>query len=162
MGGREDPARGDDGAPAEVVALELQADLPGPLPRGRRVAPHDPRPVAGPSPTGCQEAKVTAQRGIPALVWVTFSPFSPSSGTIPIPTVTSQDVTAPRGFSCSLPCLQHHSRSGGCGAHVSLPCRCSAQLSSKTPLLCPPSSSASHTGRLKHLLSPRDDFAVVF
>lgn len=58
MGSCEDPEGGDDRAPTQVVALELQAHLPGPLPGGRRVAPHDPWPVAGPSATHCQEAKV--------------------------------------------------------------------------------------------------------
>lgn len=37
-----DPLRGDDGAPADVGALHVQADLPGPVPRGRAAPAHDP------------------------------------------------------------------------------------------------------------------------
>lgn len=53
VGSGHDPHRGDDGAPAQVVALELKAGLPGPL-RGRgHVSAHDARGVAHPQTAGC-------------------------------------------------------------------------------------------------------------
>lgn len=41
VGGGDDPHRGDDGAPAQMVALELEAGLPGPLRERRHVSTHD-------------------------------------------------------------------------------------------------------------------------
>lgn len=38
---REDPARRDDGAATQVLAAEVQADLPGELTRPGHVAPDD-------------------------------------------------------------------------------------------------------------------------
>lgn len=40
--GCHDPLRGDDGAPADVDALHVQANLPGPLARVSIRSPHDP------------------------------------------------------------------------------------------------------------------------
>lgn len=39
---RHDPLGGDDGAPADVSALHMEADLPRPLPQRRPAATHDP------------------------------------------------------------------------------------------------------------------------
>lgn len=40
--GCHDPLRGDDGAPADVDALHVQANLPGPFARVSIRSPHDP------------------------------------------------------------------------------------------------------------------------
>lgn len=53
VGSGDDPHRGDDRAPAQVVALELKAGLPGPLCGGGHVSTHDARAVAHPPTTGC-------------------------------------------------------------------------------------------------------------
>ena len=41
MGGCQDPVLADDGATAEMFAVVLQADLPGPGPLNRRGPGHD-------------------------------------------------------------------------------------------------------------------------
>ena len=42
VGGRHDPVAGDDGASANMDVLDVQADLPGPVPRGGARPAHDP------------------------------------------------------------------------------------------------------------------------
>lgn len=132
MGSRDDPARGDDGPSTEVVPMELQADLPGPLPRGGRVAPHDPWPVAGPRPAHCQKAKVTVCGGNAGMVLVTFSPSTLSLAEAA--RSLQQDHPHPQGPHVRRwlppevspppvhPCRAvPGSQYGGCGAHVFSP-----------------------------------------
>lgn len=42
VGGRHDPLGGDNGAATDVDALDVQADLPGPVPRDSTRSAHDP------------------------------------------------------------------------------------------------------------------------
>ena len=54
MGSSDDPHGGDDGPSAQVVALELQAGLPGPLRQQGHVATHDARAGARPQTADCR------------------------------------------------------------------------------------------------------------
>jgi len=133
VGGRDDPSWGDDGPSAEVVPVELQADLPGPLPGGGRIAPHNPWPIAGPRPTCCQKAKVTVRGGNAGVFFVTFSPSTPSLAEVG--RSLQQDRPHPHGPHLGLwlppkaspPPPSHPSRVvpgrqyGGYGAHILSP-----------------------------------------
>jgi len=68
----DDPTWGDDRPSAEVVPMELQADLPRPLLGQGCIASHNPWPIAGPHPACCQKAKVTVLRGNTGIVFVTL------------------------------------------------------------------------------------------
>lgn len=54
VGSRDDPHGGDDGPSAQVVALELQAGLPGPLSQQGHVATHDAWAGARPQTADCR------------------------------------------------------------------------------------------------------------
>lgn len=132
VGGCDDPAWGDDGPSAEVVPVELQADLPGPLTGGGRVASHDPWPVAGPRPTRCQKAKIMVHGGNAGMVLVTFSPSTPSLAEVGrslqqdrphhrgphLGLWVPPEVSPPPSHPCS---IMSGSRYGGCGAHIFSP-----------------------------------------
>lgn len=54
VGSGDNPQRGNDGPSTQVVALELQAGLPGPLCQRRCVSTHDAGAGASPQTAGCR------------------------------------------------------------------------------------------------------------
>lgn len=68
VGSGDDPQGRDDGAAAQVVALELEAGLPGPLGQQGHVPAHDARAVARPQAAGCRGRTAAGRRARPPLL----------------------------------------------------------------------------------------------